>query len=172
MTSQRLTRTCGNGDLFITCVMVSSLTPAWESHSHYRVQTKYGEGNVFIGMCHSIHKGRMHPGCTPLDGPPDALPLEAPHGWVPDAPLLSWCFPSQMHPCGCISWMHAPQMHPFPGCTPLSDVPSASGWRVLILHLSLKTFHVRRWNSSSVLEISHVNLVLEHFGLKLVCQMC
>ena len=77
-----------------------------------------GEGNVFIGVCHSVDRGRVHrgsdasPRCTPpiqVDAPPlqwmqptgctfpDSSPL--------DAPLLQW-----MH-CP-LQWMHCP--HPPP----------------------------------------------------------
>ena len=86
---------------------------------YFRPHTKYGEGNVFTGVCHSVQGGGgciqdatqidapcqvhpflmhpqmksrwMHPlGCTPLDAAQmDAPPLDAPPPW--------------MHP-----WMDAP----------------------------------------------------------------
>ena len=98
--------------MFLVCVMRSLLICA----NFYRPPTKLWEGNVFTGVCHSVHGGggggryHMHHGiCHMVDKSPLALwtyPPQAPPRHTPIGPHSPWTYPFPLgspghtHPLG------------------------------------------------------------------------
>ena len=73
----------------------------------YRPQTKFGKGNVFTSVCHSVHRGRIHPptpGRHPLPKADTPFPRQTPpsQGRRPlpkaDIPFLRQTPPRQKPP--------------------------------------------------------------------------
>ena len=97
---------------------------------YYRLHTKYVEGDVFTGVCHSVYRGSVHPGCTPC-----MYLLDSPLGCTP------WIYPLLDVPPPGFATRALPQMHPYSldapsRCTPPPpvdplDAHISLGWVVL-----------------------------------------
>ena len=72
-----------------------------------RIAQRFGEGNVFTGVCHSVHRLEDASPCCRMYAPP----LDAPPGCTSSTPWMQPLLDAS--PIGCNPhWMHPPWMHP------------------------------------------------------------
>ena len=109
----------------------------FECTDFYRPHMNYGEGNVFAGVCHSVHRMGCIQDATHADAHPpwDATEMNAPPLEV-CTPLrkyspLEICTTLWMHP---LLWMHLPWIHPEGPPTQKTDGQQADGKHPTGLH--------------------------------------